>query len=134
MNYHLYHGSFHVKSSRPFNPPSQKWLNVGVQVLPKVLNNYTKPYFIWTGTSWDIGQWILLIKSHFFPTWRLATSLVIPKLEYLQTCELKIYILIDFGMENLKITLTMYRNVTFESYNWIMLPYFRNVRIYLPCC
>ena len=33
-------GSFDVKSSRPFNPPSQKWLKFGVKL-----------YFIWKSSS-----------------------------------------------------------------------------------
>ena len=129
-------GSFHVKSSTPFNPPSQKWLEFDVQDLSKVLSNHNKFYFVRTGTFWDIGQWILLIKSHFLPTWRLTTSLVVSKLEYLQTHK-------SLWAENLHSDRfwygqsekhTMYRNVTFESYNCNMLPYLWNVRIYLRCC
>ena len=81
-------GSLHVKSSDnpgKFNLPSQKWLKFGVQVVSKVLNNYTKFYFIRTSMARDLGHWKLLIKSYFLPTWCLATSLGIPKLEYLQT-------------------------------------------------
>ena len=48
--------------------------------------------------------------------------------------ELKIYILIDFGMANLKITLRIWRNATFESYSWIVFPYLSNARIYISRC
>ena len=35
--------SFHVKSSRPFNPSSQKWLNFGVEILRcwTTISNFT---------------------------------------------------------------------------------------------
>ena len=51
---------WHVKwSDNPerYNRHSQKWVKFGVLVLSKVLNNFTKFYFIWAGTFWDIGHW-----------------------------------------------------------------------------
>ena len=47
-----------------------KWLKFGWNlVLSKVLNNYTNFYFFRTGTSWDIGQWILVnIEKYCFVT------------------------------------------------------------------
>ena len=113
-------GSFHVKSSdnsRKFNVPSQKWLKFGVY-------NYIYQILLYLGTSmaWDIAHWRLLIQSYFLPTWRLATSLDLSDTririssDSRGSSELKTYIWIDFGMENLKITLRICGNVTFKSY------------------
>ena len=113
-------GSFHVKSSdnsRKFNVPSQKWLKFGVY-------NYIYQILLYLGTSmaWDIAHWRLLIQSYFLPTWRLATSLDLSDTririssDSRGSSELKTYIWIDFGMENLKITLRTCGNVTFKSY------------------
>ena len=113
-------GSFHVKSSdnsRKFNVPSQKWLKYGVY-------NYIYQILLYLGTSmaWDIAHWRLLIQSYFLPTWRLATSLDLSDTririssDSRGSSELKTYIWIDFGMENLKITLRICGNVTFKSY------------------
>ena len=86
--------------------------------------SYIYQILLYLGTSmaWDIAHWRLLIQSYFLPTWRLATSLDLSDTririssDSRGSSELKTYIWIDFGMENLKITLRICGNVTFKSY------------------
>ena len=65
----------------------------------------------------------------------VAIIIALLKLEHLgltRARELKSCIVIDFGMGNLKITLKIYRNEIFQSYNWILLSYLWNAGIVFP--
>ena len=87
-----------------------------VYVLSKVLITYTKFYFIPTSPD------ILDNKKPFSPNMTLSNVLSDTEIgisSESRAAMLKIYILIDFGMGNLKIILVICKNETFQSYGWL---------------